>query len=336
MWDEGTKRKEKKQTVAAYLQGQDTYTLHKQVRRRFPRNVTYADTVDACWQVDLADFSSLKEDNDDYIFVMCVNDVFSRFAWTIPLKDKSANTVLDGFKTLFASTKRRPAQIITDKGKELQNTTLKRFLKQHDIELYHTNNPQTKCSITERFIRTLRLWLQKVFTHREKYRYIDGLLDDVTWSYNHRYHTAIKMSPYEASQPDRVLEVYSNLYSGKLENNKTSSPKFHEGDYVRISREKKRFEKGHTWNWSEEIFKVTKVIPHPKIVYKISEIDSGDELEGSFYSWELSKVTKPELFKIAYILGKRGKGDRTEHLVHWRGYTKSSRSWVKAKDIFES
>ena len=144
------------------------------------------------------------------------------------------------------------------------------------------------------------------------------------------------MSPHEASQPDRVLEVYKNLYGKTFKNKNKSVPKFNEGDYVRISREKKRFEKGHTWNWSEEIFKVTKVIRHPQIVYKISEIDSGDEIEGSFYSWELSKVTKPELFKIAYIAEKRGKGDRTEHLVHWRGYPKSNQSWVKAKDIFDT
>ena len=83
--------------MAAYLQGQDTYTLHKQVRRRFPRNITYADTVDACWQADLADFNSLKEDNDGYVFVLCVNDVFSRYAWTIPLKDKKGDTVLHAF-----------------------------------------------------------------------------------------------------------------------------------------------------------------------------------------------------------------------------------------------
>ena len=119
-------------------------------------------------------------------------------------------------------------------------------MKQQGIELYHTSNPDIKCSITERFIRTLRLWLQKVFTHREKYRYIDCLLEDVTWSYNHRYHTTIKMSPHEASQPDRVLEVYRNLYSKTFENTKKSVPKYHEGDYVRISREKKKDSKRDT------------------------------------------------------------------------------------------
>ena len=334
MWDEGTKRSKSKDEISTYLQGQDSYTLHKPARRRFPRNVTYADTVDSCWQVDLADFSSLKDENDDFVFVLGVTDVFSRYAWTIPLKDKKASTILQGIKTIFTSSERRPAQIISDKGKEFQNNTLRHFLNQEGIELFHTNNPDIKCAITERFFRSLRMALQRVFTHRENYRYIDGVLEDVTHAYNHKRHRSIKMTPYEASQPTRVLEVYHNLYDGKFLRQTKLPPKFRVGDYVRISREKRRFEKGHTWNWSEEIFKVTKIIPHTQTVYKICEFDSGEEIEGSFYSWELNKVTKPEIFKIAYIAGERGKASRKQHLVQWRGYPSSTQSWIKAKDIF--
>ena len=317
-----------------FLQGQDSYTLHKQVRKHFPRNVTYADTVDACWQVDLADFSSLKDDNEGIVFVLCATDVFSRFAWTTTLINKKALTVLEGLKSIFISTERRPGQIISDKGGEFQNSTMKRFLNQLGIELFHTKNPDVKCSITERFIRSLRISMQKIFTHTENYRYIDGVLQNVTHAYNNKYHRTIKMTPHEASQPERVLTVYHNLYDEKLTPRKKLIPKFKVNDFVRISREKKRFEKGHTFNWSEEIFKVTKVIPHIQPVYKICEIDSGDVIEGSFYSWELSKVTKPEFFKIAYIAGERGKASRKQHLVQWRGYPATTQSWVNAKDIF--
>lgn len=333
LWNEGLRKSQPKKDVVAYLQGQDSYTLHKRVRRRFPRNVTYADTVDDCWQCDLADFSALKEDNDGYIFVFCVNDVFSRYAWTIPLKDKKAITVLEGIKSIFDSTERRPARIISDKGKEIQNNTLKRFLKQQDIELYHTNNPDTKASVTERFIGSLRMFLQKRFTKSKNYRYIDGVLRDVTRAYNHKLHRTLKMTPHEASQPGRVLEVYRNLYSKKIWGARKTKPTFALGDYVRISREKKRFEKGHTYNWSEEIFQISKVIPQIQTVYKITELDTGDEIEGSFYSWELNKVDKPDIFEIDYIAGSRGKGARTEKLVQWRGYPNYTQSWIRAKDI---
>lgn len=265
---------------------------------------------------------------------MVVCDVFSRYAWTVPLEGKTADHVVEGFKTLFASTDRRCSALITDKGREFVNRTLTSFLKQHDIKYFHTQNPQTKCSIAERFIRTLRTMLQKVFTHREKYRYVDGLLEDVTYAYNHKKHRILRMTPSEASDPKRLKEVYDILYKGKFDVKK--KPTLSVGDFVRISREKKRFEKAHTWYWSEEIFKITKVIPQVQPLYKIADIDGGKEIVGSFYSHELSKVKKPDLFKIAYVVKTRGRGDKQEKYVHWRGYPVAARSWILSKDIVSS
>lgn len=327
--------KRKLNDVRDYLKGKDSYTLHKRARRTFPRNVTYADTVDDCWQADLADVSFSKDVNQGNCYILCIVDVFSRYAWTIPLLNKKAKTVKNAFETIFENTERRPRRLITDKGGELNNRTLKTFLSQREIEYAHTNNPDTKCAIVERFIGTLRLWLQRIFTHRENYQYTNGVLEDVTHAYNHKKHRTLKMTPFEASQPERVLEVYHNLYDRKV-GGKKETPKLKVGDYVRISREKKRFEKGSTWNWSEEIFKITQIIPHKYPVYRIAELETNEELEGTFYSWELNPVKKPDQFKIDYIVKTRGTGDRQQMLVHWRGYPTSSRSWVLAKDIVTS
>lgn len=327
--------KASKTDVLEYLRGQDSHTLHRRARRTFPRNVTYADNIDDCWQADLADFSAIKEDNEGYTFILCVIDVFSRYAWTIPVKNKKATTVRDAFDALFQSTNRRPTRLLTDKGGELKNATLKLFLRQRDIEYAHTNNPDTKCTIAERFIGTLRLWLQRIFTHRENYQYVREVLQDVTYAYNHKVHRTLKMTPFEASQPERVLEVYNTLYSLRLSGKKVT-PTLKVGDYVRLSREKQRFEKGCHWNWSEEIFQITQVIPHKQPVYRIADLDHNEVLEGTFYSWELNPVSKPEAFKIAYIVDERGKGARKQVMVHWRGYPKSSRSWILEKDIITS
>ena len=137
------------------------------------------------------------------------------------------------------------------------------------------------------------------------------------------------MRPVDVT-PERVLEVYNNLYHGvAVRNTKT---KFKVGDYVRISREKHRFEKGYTWNWSEEIFKITQVIPHAMPVYRIEDLDQ-DPIEGTFYEMELQKVSKPEAFKIAYIVQSKGKKGSQKHLVDWRGYPKKSRSWILDSDF---
>lgn len=319
--------------VRRYLEGENVYTLHSQLRRKFKRNVAYADVADDCWQCDLSDLRSLSEDNDGHSYLLCVICVFSKYAWCVSLKNKTATCVISGFNQIFSSTPRRCHRLISDAGGEFVNKTFLSFLKRHGIEFYRTYNPDTKAQICERFQRTLKNSLFRVFTDKGSYRYVDGILHDVLESYNSRYHRSIKMTPKEGSDPKRTLEVYENLY-GK-ETKKRQKPRFREGDYVRISREKKRFEKGYTWNWSEEIYKITRVLRHTVPCYKIHDLD-GDEVIGSFYEAELQKVTKPEQFEIEYIVQSEGKGNSQKHLVHWRGYTDKSRSWVFDKDIIRS
>ena len=312
-----------------YLQGEDAYTLHKPARRHFIRNVTYADNIDDCWQTDLTDFQSLKKENDGMGFILCCIDVFSKFGWAVPIKDKSGGSIIKGFETIFQSTERRPTRLFSDKGKEYLNKPFQNFLKQHHIAYAHTHNPDIKCSIVERWQRTIKMKLFKRFTAVENYCYVNGLLRDVVHAYNHSYHRSIKMRPVDVTE-ERVLEVYNNLYHG-MKNHATTC-KFKVGDYVRISREKQTFEKGYTWNWSEEIFKVIQVIRHAVPVYRLEDLDQ-DPIEGTFYEHEIQKVTKPENFKIAYIVKSKGKGPSLKHLVHWRGYPVKSRSWILDSDL---
>lgn len=318
-----------KKDVDTYLQGQDAYTLHRRATRHFPRNVTYADNIDESWQTDLTDLTALKKHNDNHTFVLCVIDVFSKYGWAIPLKDKSASSIVKGFETLFKTTPRRPVRLFSDKGTEYKNKLVQQFLKKHQIQYISTHNPDIKCSIVERWQRTIKSKLFKYFTATENYCYVNGTLEKIVQSYNQTYHRSIKMKPSEVT-PDRVLEVYKNLYQNKTFTSQKN--KFKVGDYVRISREKQKFEKSYTWNWSEEIFKVIQVIPHTMPVYRLEDLDQ-DPIEGTFYEMELQKVTKPEAFKIAYIVKSKGKGNTRKHLVHWRGYPEKSRSWILDSDI---
>ncbi|KAK3933132.1 LOW QUALITY PROTEIN: Putative uncharacterized transposon-derived protein [Frankliniella fusca] len=133
LWDATGEKKEK---ITEYLQGEDGYTLHKPARRHFPRN---ADSIDESWQTDLSDFQSLKKDNDDFSYILCVIDVFSKFAWAVPLKDKSAPSIMKGFQTIFKSTDRRPTRLFSDKGKEYINKTFQKFLKDNNISYIFTH-----------------------------------------------------------------------------------------------------------------------------------------------------------------------------------------------------
>ena len=75
--------------IRKWLMGQDTYTLHKPARRRFKRNRVIVGGIDELWQMDLADMQPLATENDGYRYLLVCIDVFSKFAWIIPLKNKT-------------------------------------------------------------------------------------------------------------------------------------------------------------------------------------------------------------------------------------------------------
>ena len=79
--------------IQDWMLKQDTYTLHKPVRKNFKRRITFTTGIDDLWQADLVDLSSISKYNDGYKFLHTVIDVFSKVAWTVPLKNKSGQTL---------------------------------------------------------------------------------------------------------------------------------------------------------------------------------------------------------------------------------------------------
>ena len=71
------------QDVERWLSEQDTYTLHKPVRRRFKRRCVVVGGPNQQWQADLVDMSRLKKVNDGTTFILTVIDVFSKLAWCV-------------------------------------------------------------------------------------------------------------------------------------------------------------------------------------------------------------------------------------------------------------
>jgi hypothetical protein len=84
--------KNKKRYVEEWLSSHNTYTLHKPVRKKFPRNPYTVTDIDDVWEMDLADLSSLSKYNDKYKYLLNVIDIFSRYAWSEPLKDNTGTS----------------------------------------------------------------------------------------------------------------------------------------------------------------------------------------------------------------------------------------------------
>jgi transposase InsO family protein len=104
--------------------------------------------------MDLADLSALAKYNDNYKYLLNVIDIFSSYAWSVPLKHKTGKSVVTALATLFQDTK--PNTIQSDKGTEFVNTTVQQYLQREGVEFHTTHNPDIKGAIIERFNRTLR------------------------------------------------------------------------------------------------------------------------------------------------------------------------------------
>ena len=90
------------------------YTLHKPVRKSFPRRRVLVHGIDEQCQIDLVDLSRV---NDDYKFILTCIDMLLKYAWVMPMKDKSANSLVDAVAYIFTTSKRMPIKIQGDKGK---------------------------------------------------------------------------------------------------------------------------------------------------------------------------------------------------------------------------
>ena len=85
--------------------------------------------------VDLADTQSLSKYNKGIKYLLCAIDLFSKYAWVIPIKDKKGTSIVNAFKKII-SEGRKPNKIWVDQGSEFYNNDFKDFLKMNNIEMY--------------------------------------------------------------------------------------------------------------------------------------------------------------------------------------------------------
>jgi hypothetical protein len=307
--------------IKKWLQTKDSYTLHKPLRHKFPRNRVIVGGLDEQFQSDLVDMQSLARYNDDYKYLLTCIDILSKYAWVIPLKDKKSTTVLTAFKTIFSE--RTPDSLQTDAGKEFTNKVVQDFLKKKEVFFFTTHNT-TKASVVERFNRTLKTKMWKYFTEKNTKRYVD-VITKLVQSYNNTWHRSIKMEPSSVTA-DNQKQVWQTLYGQSTM--QPSKPTLKVGDTVRISREKMHFEKGYEQNWTREIFTIHKILPRQPVVYKLKDL-AGEVIEGTFYQQELQKITDSGYYPVEKVLKTRRRNGKTEHFVKFQGYPEKFNIWVQ-------
>ena len=239
----------------------------KPPRKNYATNKTDVYHIDDIWSLDILDLKDYgPENNRGYRYVLVVIDNFSKFGWTIPLKNKNAQTIKDSFENFLISSKRSPNLIETDRGKEFYNNFFQDFLNKNNIKLY-SRDSSYGAVFAERFNRTIRDLLKKIVFENGDGNWID-VLPTITKQYNNRIHSSTKLTPIQASLKTNEGFVYKNL----LNKRKKLKLKFQINDLVRTADLKKTFSKGDTTNWSFKLYKITEIIKDTIPSYKIDNL----------------------------------------------------------------
>ena len=96
-------------------------------------------------------------------FLLCVIDIYSKYAWDVPLKDKKGITITIAFQKILDESSRKPNKIWVGKGSEFYNRSMKSWLEESDIEMSSANN-EVISVVAERFIKTSKNKIYKYMT----------------------------------------------------------------------------------------------------------------------------------------------------------------------------
>ena len=195
---------------------------------------------------------SLSKKNKSIKYLLCAIDLYSKYAFVIPLKDKKGISIVNGFNEIIKQSNRKPNKILVDQRGEFYNNVFKKWLSDNDIIMYSTYN-------------------------EGKNIYYD-VLDDIVNEYNNTKHSTIKMKPKDVGNNKRVY----------IDEHNEKRSRFKVDDTVRISKFKNIFPKGYTPNWSKEIFIVNKINDTVSYTCNIKDLND-EEIIDSFYDRELQK-----------------------------------------------
>jgi transposase InsO family protein len=287
--------------IQTYLNKQKAHTLYKPAKTRYPTPPVHVSAKNMQFDMDLMDVSRFASDNDGIRYLQTAIDVLSKYAYAVPIKDKEGRTVTVAASEIFDD--RQPQQVCTDRGVEYKSHRFQQLLREREIRHFFAGG-SGKCTVVERFHRSLRTRMARYQYKANSMRYID-VLQDLIAGYNKTHHRSIRMRPNEVTEENEHI-AYRHLYLGR-KTPKQIRFQFKVGDSVRITGEKHPFRREFFQRWSEEIFEVSRVWRQRNVnMYKIKDC-TGEQLEGSFYASELSRVTSSpdDLYKVESYLDEK-------------------------------
>ena len=338
-------RREKKfnishKQIRNWLQNQDAYSLNKSVKRNFQHGCVIVSSIDDQWDADLASFAYDADANDGYRYLLVVIDIFSRYGWIEPIKDKSSKEIVHAFNKIL-NKGRKPRRLRTDAAKDFTSKRFQENLKSKNIN-HFTTHSEKQANYVERFIKTIKSRIWRHIRSQNSRRYID-VLQKLVDSYNKSWHSGILSEPINVNKGNEN-RLWWQMYwpkdfGVKKDEKKVGDKKvkflFKVGEKVRISHLRSAFQWEYDIKWSGEIFKISKrFVRQGQPMYRI--IDWFNKpVKGTFYQKELQKVNvkTSDIFKIDKILKYKGRGKNKQAKIRWLNWPKKFDSWVLVSDL---
>ena len=295
------------------------YELHRPARIHFQRRHVLTKGLYDLFQSDLVEMVPYFKANKGYKYILIVIDVYSKYVWAKPLKNKKGIEVTTNFEQILKQLPIMPKHIQTDQGSEFYNTHFKSMLHTYNIKHYSVYSSMKAC-VAERFIRTLKTKIFKKFTEKGTHNWIE-LLPEIVREYNQTVHSTIKMKPADVKDNSLLKTVYA--YS-----NSNCKPKFKIGDFVRISKHRSAFAKSYLSLWSTEIFKIYSIQNTSPVTYLLQDLKAS-KISGAFYAEELQKTKYPNIYLVEKVLKTKGK----KIYVKWLGFPNSENTWISVTNL---
>ena len=102
--------------------------LHKPIIRNFNKKKVQSFFIDNIWSTDLADIQFISKFNKEFRVLLCLIDIYSKYAGVILLKDKKGTTITNAFQKVLNESNRKPNQIWVDKDSKFYNRSMKSWL----------------------------------------------------------------------------------------------------------------------------------------------------------------------------------------------------------------
>ena len=324
------KYKVSKKQVQNFLMNYEPYTLHRGVKRKFPKRKIITPYAGYQVDVDSAYMMDHVDKNDGYGYFIAAIDCFSKLAFTAAVKSLKAVEVSKVLETLLLKFPFKIERCRTDIGSEYKSHLTQKMFKKLKIKHFFAYNTETKSSIAERFFRSFKAILYRYMTANNTHRWVDAL-ENLTTTYNNTYHRTIKRPPATVTKADEHT-LWKLVYE---KSGKTIPPAkftFELNDTVRLSTVKGKFDREFHQKWTREYFLISeRLIKQGIAVYRVKDLHN-EPVTGTFYASELQKIIVNE-DEDKYIIEKIVKRKGNKCLVRWLGWGKKFDTWLHKESL---